>query len=97
MSYDIDIHDEHFNYTYNVSPMFQLAFGEDGINIINKQCGRTASKILKNAINYFIENRVKLEKLNPSNGWGSYDGALSFLRNVMDACNRHTRRRVSVS
>ena len=28
---------------------------------------------------YMICNRRELEKLNPSNGWGSYDGLLDFV------------------
>jgi len=98
MSYDIDIGDEHFNYTYNCEPMFAFAFGcAEGINRINELTGKTAAVWLDKAIDYFHLNRYKLEKFNPSNSWGSYNGALAFLVSVRGACLRNIRKRVHIS
>jgi hypothetical protein len=98
MSYDIDIHDEYFNYTYNCAQMFVLAFGRDeGIYILNGKCGRTAAILLSDAIEFFHKNEAKLQKHTPSNGWGGYESALAFLNALRAACLRNTRRRVRVA
>ena len=34
-------------------------------------------------------NPDKYKKLNPDNGWGSYDGLLSFVYEYMGACDKH--------
>jgi len=39
----------------------------------------------------------KYKLLNPSNGWGSYEGALEFLQNVLVACTTHPLAKVYVS
>lgn len=33
--------------------------------------------------------------LNPPNGWGSYEGLVSFVRNYLDACQRYPQALVS--
>jgi hypothetical protein len=98
MSYDISIGDEWFNYTYNCSTMFQLAFDdEEGIYVLDNCTGKCAASFLRNAIDYFHENAKTLEKLNPTNGWGSYDSALAFLISLREECLRNTRKRVHVT
>jgi len=33
-----------------------------------------------------VSNPEKYKKFNPSNGWGSYDGLVNFVKNYHDAC-----------
>lgn len=36
-------------------------------------------------------------KLNPSNGWGDYEGFVKFVRGYLEACRRHPGATVEVS
>ena len=45
-----------------------------------------ALPIVDNAIKDMIENRKEYEKLNPSNGWGSYEGLLETFREIRNVC-----------
>ena len=78
------------NYTWNVSPMFVLAFkNKKGLDIINNEPAFVAADMLGAAINRMIESRETYEKLNPENGWGSYDGAVMFLQKIREKCVEH--------
>ena len=35
--------------------------------------------------------------LNPANGWGNYEGALTFLAGLLEACRRHPKATLWVS
>jgi len=48
-----------------------------------------AAKILSKAINYMLANRDELIELEPDNGWGSFAGAINYLRTVLSACEKH--------
>lgn len=39
---------------------------------------------------------VRFWKFNPDNGWGSYDGFVSFVSSYLDACRKHPLAKVSV-
>lgn len=41
--------------------------------------------------------RARLELLNPSNGWGSYEGLVGFVERYHAACSRHQDANVKVS
>lgn len=45
-----------------------------------------AGPIIEQALNDMIERKEELRKLEPSNGWGSYEGALDYLRKIRNAC-----------
>lgn len=72
------------NHTSNTNEMFRLAFDSKlGIDVINSNEIYQAIPKVKEAIKYFKENKEELEKLNPENGWGSYDTALKLLENLL--------------
>ena len=79
MSYDLSIGEEDFNITYNVGPMFYAAIPEKGIRAIYGKTGRGAVPVLRDMREYFEENKVKLEKMEPSNGWGTFDNTYKCL------------------
>lgn len=80
---------ESFNYTYNVSPMFYAAMPEKGIRVHYGMTGQQALVPLRQMREYFENNRAALVKMNPSNGWGSYDGALQFITDLINASIRN--------
>lgn len=47
--------------------------------------------ILDMALAYLEDpaNEEKLRAMEPSNGWGSYEGAVSYFRKIVGACRRH--------
>jgi hypothetical protein len=79
MSYDISIGEDDFNITYNVGPMFYAAIPETGIRTIYGKTGRDAVSILRDMREYFEENKDALKKMEPSNGWGTYDNTYKCL------------------
>lgn len=39
----------------------------------------------------------KFKKLNPSNGWGSYDGLVGFVEKYLSACKQYPESEIRVS
>lgn len=78
------------NITYNLSPMYYKAIDkEKGIRKLNDMTCKEALPIINGAIKDMIENKEEYEKLNPENGWGSYDGLLRELRNMRNICEEN--------
>ena len=102
MSYDISItkhcsHCDHTeilyeqSYTFNVRPMYVLAFDNElGIKILNTLSTKMASVFLFKAINYMCAYKEELTKLNPLNGWGNYEGALNVLVSLHSNCIKYS-------
>lgn len=40
-------------------------------------------------VSYMEGHQDELEQMSPANGWGSYEGALAYLRKCADACAEH--------
>lgn len=109
MSYDISIANREFNYTYNLSEFFN-AHLPDGLRTLGGMTGREAGDALADAFESINEermcvydlgkHRVEEEKLreryDSPNGWGTYEGALVFLGELMAACYRNPRHKVHV-
>ena len=91
MSYDMGIGDDWFNYTYNVSPMWYAAKPKMGIRTHYGMTGKQALKPLRDIRNYMEEHQAKLEKLNPKNGWGDFEGALGFVNKLIRASLKYPR------
>ncbi len=85
MSYDIEIADEEFNITTNVAPMFYAAIPETGIRTIYGMTGADALPTLQFIRTYFEDNKTKLEAMEPSNGWGTFDDTYKFLCEMVRA------------
>lgn len=72
------------NYSYNVSPMFKKA----GLNFVelNERNATEVSRILTDVIIRMTEKPNDYRELNPSNGWGTYEGAIGFLAKIIKQC-----------
>lgn len=93
MSLDIGIHAKReieifeSNITYNLAPMYYKCIDKElGLKKLNNMSCKEALPILQNAINDLIENQEEYEKLNPKNGWGSYDGLLEVIKDMRNCC-----------
>ena len=91
MSYDMKIADEDFNYTYNVAEMWYSCYPDKGIRKHYGLTGKQALPILRKLREYMEDNKTKLKKMEPDNGWGSYEGALVFVNKLIAASLRHPR------
>ncbi len=78
--------DEERNYTYNVSPMFYDALGEleNGIRSLNGMTGDEGRPHLERAIMRMTDDPEKYQAMNPKNGWGDYEGALTLLSDLLE-------------
>lgn len=67
------------NMTHNVTPMWREAGVYDALYMSE---GKTAADVLpalRLGFKDMQDNPGKYEAMNPTNGWGSYEGALTFL------------------
>jgi hypothetical protein len=85
------------NQTHNVSNMWTLAgiyddlYGSEGMK---------ASDVLTRLQKAYKDMKArpsKYKKLNPENGWGSYETALSFLHDVIEACELYPDATIRIS
>lgn len=75
------------NITYNLAPMYYKCIDKElGFKKINNMSCKEALPILNSAINDLIENQEEYEKLNPENGWGTYDGLLEAIKDMRNCC-----------
>lgn len=78
------------NYTYNVSPMYVDALGYSLGDLDGKMSGNVIEE-LSLGIEKMKQNPKKYIDMNPSNGWGDYEGALQFLVNIYEKCKNHLK------
>jgi hypothetical protein len=76
------------NYTSNVAPMWHEALGESLGDLIER-CGKRNADLIEplaRAVAAMEADAPKYQAMNPSNGWGHYDGALAYLRWMLTMC-----------
>lgn len=100
MSYDIFIGSgkkaiDCGNYTYNVAPMYYDVI-DGGINSLKRLTGKKAQPILEQAIAKLESDPDKYKAMNPDNGWGDYEGAIQFLRDILNVCKLKPRSKITV-
>lgn len=94
----VDLGDEYeAGYTYNVSPMFFDAFGEDGIRGIDGLIGSEAQQRIESALEKMQGDPDRYIAMNPKNGWGNYDGAVELLCRLRGWCISAPKARMRVT
>ncbi|WP_435112194.1 hypothetical protein [Nocardiopsis synnemataformans] len=108
MSYDVDLRIStggtvshivwNANITSNLQPMFQIALpGDGGLNSLNDaKAGDVAPAVLA-AADHMDADPHTYTPLNPANGWGSYDIARKWLRELGEACQDNPLCTIDVS
>ena len=84
------------NMTWNVSPMYYDALGDDGLRQLDGMLSRDAITILKHAIKKMEDNPDHYRAMNPKNRWGNYEGALEFLRKLLNSCIKHPKTTIRI-
>ena len=82
------------NYTHNVQPMWRKALkaasGSDyGLCDLNGTRASESIPVLEKAVKHMRENKEEYLPLNPTNGWGNYEGALQYLETLLECCQEH--------
>ncbi len=88
------------NYTSNCSRMWDEAGCALRDWAYDKAAGRTAATLiepLRTAIRAMEENPERFRAMEPDNKWGSYEGAMEFLRSILSACEQYPEALIYVS
>ena len=92
--YDVELYDA--NYTHNVTPMW----GEAGVFDVlygreewadDQRTAAMAIPVLEAGLKRMQDDPEVYSAMNPSNGWGSYEGALVFLSKLLEACRQYPK------
>jgi hypothetical protein len=84
------------NYTSDVAPMWDLALGRPLYELHNWNAEDVVPD-LDRAIAAMRAAPAVYEALNPSNGWGDYEGALAYLERLREGCVAHPKTYIRVS
>lgn len=82
---------DHMNYTYNVHPMYTATgvIGDASLTkLFHHMPTLEAAEIADKIVEEMEKDPEKYIALSPENGWGSYDGALKFMRKISRYCKR---------
>lgn len=88
------------NITHNLNVMAKAAgiyyqlWRPDEINVTYTE---ELIEPLKQGLAVLKSDPEKFKKLNPENGWGDYEGLVSFVEDYLKACKEHPNAKVEVS
>lgn len=85
-----------FNMTSNVGPMYHAAGGLQIGDLDKKTAVEVLDKV-RPAYAYMLTHPDEMRALEPENGWGTYEDALKFLREIIATCLDHPECFVEVS
>lgn len=96
------------NYTSNVSAMWHKALWEG--DVLHEVAGDAYSlkalhgknagdciQLLERAIRRMEQDGATYVAMNPDNGWGTYEGALEYLKKMLYGCRQHPKCTIDVS
>jgi hypothetical protein len=75
--------------TYNLGKMIRLypPMSKDGMKTIDSMTTTDAAELISGLRHALETERQRYEALNPSNGWGNYDGLLKWAHEFIEACH----------
>ncbi len=88
------------NITHNLAPMAREAGIYEYLWYPEDKGVTTAAQLiepLETGLALLKSDRTRLERLNPANGWGDYEGLVRFTSNYLDACKEYPAAQVSAS
>lgn len=76
--------------TYNLAKMYYKAIDEKlGLKKLKGLACKEVLPIINNAIKDMIDKKEEYKKMNPENGWGSYDGLLKVFKKIREVCEEN--------
>lgn len=85
------------NYTSNVSAMWREALGGRPLREYHDAPCSEAAGPLADAVKRMETDPDKYREMEPSNGWGDYEGALGYLRRLAEMSAKHSKCTIYVS
>lgn len=85
------------NMTHNVADMWREAGCYDALYNSEGMCAETIKPFLQKALKAMVINKKGYETLNPENGWGDYQSAIEYLKEVLEACENNPEGIISIS
>ena len=90
------------NMTSNVGAMYRLALPATdercaGLPGLNGLRAEVAIPLLSAAVEAMEADPDRFKAWSPANGWGSYDGALRYLKGILSSCQCHPWATIEVS
>ena len=94
MSLDVTLNERVYsaNITHNLGPMARQAGIYEALwrpEEKNYYCGKDLIEPLTKGLALLTSDPERFKALNPSNGWGSYDGFVAFVAKYLEACAEH--------
>ena len=84
--------------TYYLADMYYKCIDkEKGFKKLDGMNCKEALPIINNAIQDMLNNADEYRKLNPKNGWGSYEGLLKTLQEMRNCCESNPDGTINVS
>ena len=103
MSYDVSIGDFSQNITFNLGKFFRYFVNEEqGITFLDQKTGCAAGSLVATALSnfaihqFFSNDEAITEEFSATNGWGTWEDAVHFLTQLLDACLQNPREIVRV-
>lgn len=85
------------NITYNLAPMYYKCIDkEKGFEALNGMSCTEALPIIQKAITDMLNNADEYRKLNPANGWGTYEVLLTNLQKLRTCCENNPDGKIEV-
>lgn len=85
------------NVTHNVTPMWDKAGVYDALYRSHGKRAGDVVATLRIGLADMVGRSLEYRALNPPNGWGSYEGALHFLRATIAACEANPEAIIGVN
>lgn len=89
-----------FNITHNLNEMAEAADIYKCLWRPDENCIEKAHQMiepLSAGLADLLANPAKYKQFNPENGWGSYEGLVSFVKGVLNACIENPNADIEVS
>lgn len=84
------------NYTSNVWKMFKAALGIGLPDLAGRRCGDIADQIA-GAVDAMLHRPDLYRQWEPGNGWGDYEGALTYLAGIEAFCRAYPNATLGIS
>ena len=85
------------NVTYNLADMYYKCIDKDkGFRKLDGMNCKEALPIIEKAIKDMLNNADEYRKLNPKNGWGSYEGLLKVLQEMRSCCESNLDGKIGI-
>jgi hypothetical protein len=77
------------NITGNLCPMWTKAGIYEALYESKGKRAKEIIQVIESGIKDMETKPEEYKVLNPKNGWGDYDGALRWIKNLLEACIEH--------